>query len=295
MRVTRWNWTHHVRFVQLMACAMLAALRGSAGDGTADRVSLIAERDAVAPGAPFTLAVELQTQPGWHTYWLNPGDAGLPPKLRWRLPEGVRLSRLQFPTPDRFEEAGMVSFGYEGRVWLLADFEVDGGFSGEKMEIGLAASWMVCREACMQKKGDAQVILSVAAGAPAQTNAATAAEFARWRDRLPRPATGWTVRARAERKGVRLRIEPPAGAGPEAAAWERARFYAFRRGALDLQAAPQWRRDGAAWSAVLLAGPEPFKDGDVLEGVVFFQATATDAGGAPPLAWSVKAVIGGSP
>ena len=43
--------------MQLLAGVMLAALQGYAGDGSADRVRLIAERDAVTPGASFTLAV----------------------------------------------------------------------------------------------------------------------------------------------------------------------------------------------------------------------------------------------
>ncbi|MBM4164938.1 MAG: hypothetical protein FJ222_10955, partial [Lentisphaerae bacterium] len=81
MRMMRWGWNPNLRFVPLMASMMLASLRGYSGDGTADRVNLIAERDTIAPGALFTLAVEVTTQPGWHTYWLNPGDAGLPPNL----------------------------------------------------------------------------------------------------------------------------------------------------------------------------------------------------------------------
>ena len=26
--------------------------------------------------------------PGWHGYWLNPGDAGLPMDVKWQLPAG---------------------------------------------------------------------------------------------------------------------------------------------------------------------------------------------------------------
>jgi len=252
--------------------------------------SLIAERDTIAPGALFTLAVEVTTQPGWHTYWLNPGDAGLPPNLRWRLPEGVRLSRLQFPTPDRFEEAGMVSLGYENRVWLLADLEVDGAFSGAKMEIGLAANWMVCREACMQRKGDAQISLNVAAEPPAQTNEATAAAFARWRDRMPQPTPGWLVRAQVERKGLRLRIEPPAGSGPDAAAWARAQFYPLRRGVIELTAAQTWRHDGTGWDALLRIGAEPFKTGDAVEGLLVVPAAAGGPAGAPR-AWLLQTTV----
>jgi thiol:disulfide interchange protein DsbD len=288
----RWGRTRNGRAALLPLFALFAFARAGAGAATTDQVRLIAECDALPPGAPFTLAVEIQTQPGWHTYWLSPGDSGLPPRLNWRLPEGVRLSRLNYPAPTRFEESGMVSLGYENLVWLLADFEVADGFTGQTLEIGLAANWMVCREVCMQKKGDAQVTLSVAADAPAQTNAATAAAFARWRSRLPQPTPGWAVRAQAERKGLRLRIEPPAGAGPEAAAWARARFYPLRRNAIELSAPQKWRRDGAGWNALLPAASELFQPGDRVEGVLVVTATAGDATDAPQ-AWHVQTTVSG--
>ena len=47
---------------------------------------LIPERDAIAPGATVAVALEENIRPGWHTYWINPGDSGLATKLSWQLP-----------------------------------------------------------------------------------------------------------------------------------------------------------------------------------------------------------------
>ncbi|HEU4958265.1 MAG TPA: thiol:disulfide interchange protein, partial [Sphingomicrobium sp.] len=38
---------------------------------------LVAEGPAV-PGGEVELAILMRTKPGWHGYWFNPGDAGLP-------------------------------------------------------------------------------------------------------------------------------------------------------------------------------------------------------------------------
>ena len=43
--------------------------------------TLVSDTDAVAPGKPFRVGLRLRLAPGWHTYWQNPGDAGVPPEL----------------------------------------------------------------------------------------------------------------------------------------------------------------------------------------------------------------------
>ena len=55
---------------------------------------LVAERTAVAPGEPLTVALRLKMIPQWHTYWRNPGDSGEPTRIAWRLPPGRRCPPL---------------------------------------------------------------------------------------------------------------------------------------------------------------------------------------------------------
>src|SRR3974390_1419563 len=56
---------------------------------------LVAERTALVPGEPLTIALRLAIAPGWHTYWRNPGDSGLPTTLAWQLPAGVSAGRME--------------------------------------------------------------------------------------------------------------------------------------------------------------------------------------------------------
>src|SRR3984957_5646868 len=51
--------------------------------------ALYAKSAAVAPGRTLWLDLHLTIAPGWHTYWRNPGDAGLPTTIDWTLPAGV--------------------------------------------------------------------------------------------------------------------------------------------------------------------------------------------------------------
>ncbi|HKP33309.1 MAG TPA: thiol:disulfide interchange protein, partial [Sphingomicrobium sp.] len=55
---------------------------------------LVAEGPA-PPGGEVELAIHMRTNPGWHGYWLNPGDAGLPMDIEWRLPKGFAAGSLR--------------------------------------------------------------------------------------------------------------------------------------------------------------------------------------------------------
>ena len=81
MRDKQANWTP-LR-VLFAALAFLFAVPAMAQVAPGEKVHarLIAERDAVAPGGTVTVAVELETRKGWHTYWSNPGDAGAPTEI----------------------------------------------------------------------------------------------------------------------------------------------------------------------------------------------------------------------
>src|SRR5689334_20833376 len=74
---------------------------------------LLSEVSTIIPGKPFTAGLYLKIAPGWHTYWINPGDSGLPVKIEWKLPEGWKAGALQWPVPTKHLEPGdMVTYGY---------------------------------------------------------------------------------------------------------------------------------------------------------------------------------------
>ena len=61
---------------------------------------------------------------GWHTYWQNPGDSGLPTTLAWKLPPGVTAGPIQWPAPKALPVGPLINHGYEGEVFHLVDVAV---------------------------------------------------------------------------------------------------------------------------------------------------------------------------
>ena len=96
------------------------------------------------------LAINFSNHPHWHTYWKNPGDSGRP--IRVNL-AGVRLTPLEWPSPQRFVEPGnIVVYGYNGDYTLF--FKMDPVDYREKQNqpLNLSIQWLVCKHICLPEK-----------------------------------------------------------------------------------------------------------------------------------------------
>ena len=75
-------------FAGLVALIATGDARAEGPPAPADLVTadLVAESASIAPGTTLWLDVRLAVKPGWHVYWQNPGDSGLPTAIDWKLP-----------------------------------------------------------------------------------------------------------------------------------------------------------------------------------------------------------------
>ena len=141
---------------------------------------LVAEGPAV-PGGEVELAIVMHTRPGWHGYWLNPGDAGLPMAVEWQVPPGASVAPLRYPVPSRLTIGGLMNYVYERDYALLARLKVPAGASAP-IRIAAKARWLACTDKiCVPEQGEISLTLPVGSGAPNR------ARFDEWRRLLPRP------------------------------------------------------------------------------------------------------------
>ena len=123
---------------------------------------LIAGVSSYQPGKSFPVAVRLTVDPGWHTYWINPGIGGMPVKATWTLPDGWKAGELQQPVPKRFMTGDLPGFGYEGETVFLVDLTPPPGATGEA-ECKVKLAWLTCDDsACVP--GDAELSVKLEAG-----------------------------------------------------------------------------------------------------------------------------------
>ena len=168
--------------------------------------------------------VLITPDPGWHLYWKNPGDTGLPTQLAWR---GGEAGPLRWPAPSAFDEDGLVTYGYEGTVLLSSEIRPAAGAETLAVDVDV----LVCRHSCIPAKLSLERPLSaVYAG---EASDAVRRLFALHDEALPREpgALGFRVEAAlggAEGDGrVTLAVEGCPGQAPEAPC---AKFAALRGG-----------------------------------------------------------------
>jgi DsbC/DsbD-like thiol-disulfide interchange protein len=113
------------RLLLFLAILMAPAL----AQGRGIEPALVAEGPA-PPGGEVDLAIHMRTQPGWHGYWLNPGDAGLPMDVKWQLPPGFAVGPLRYPVPSRLTVADLMNYVYESDYAVLVRLRVPVGASG---------------------------------------------------------------------------------------------------------------------------------------------------------------------
>ncbi len=226
------------RFLLLaLACVGVAA---SAAPVKTPRVEaeLVAERTALVPGATTTVALRLAMAPGWHTYWQNPGDSGLPTTLTWKLPEGMTAGPIQWPAPRALPAGPLVNFGYEDQVLLLTDIEVPvSARVGEALTLKAKAEWLVCRETCIPEEADLELALPVSDRADTYPQWGKA--IAATRGALPRKLPGWVADARGEGQKVTVTLAGPAGA----AAPGTVHFFPFQEGRIEPAGKQTFARD----------------------------------------------------
>ncbi len=246
--------------------------------------TLVANRDAVAPGEDFRLGLRLRLAPGWHTYWRNPGDAGAPPEIALTLPDGASAGPVEWPAPHRIPTGPLVSFGYEGEVLLPLRVTPPPGLApGDTLVIEAAATWLVCADICIPEEGSFRLDLPV--GPAGLADASLAPLFTEAEAAVPRPSPFAARAALAGERGSLTLADPALSA----ASVRDAVFFPDDTGLID-NAAPQPLRLADGSLTLGLARPEGAASPATLSGVL----ALTDAAGVRA-AYAVAAPVGGVP
>lgn len=176
----------------LWLTAVLSLGAASAGAQTAPAhaaVSLVSEESTLKPGAAAWVGVRFDLEPGWHIYWINPGDAGDPPRLRWELPPGFRANDIRWPVPERLTLGPIIDYGYEGQVLLALPVDVPADYkAGAPVTLAADVRYVICREVCIPARTRVSLSMPLAETAtpsPAARRELFASARARWPKTMP--------------------------------------------------------------------------------------------------------------
>lgn len=267
--------------VAALSLSALAGLGHAQMDGRRAEAVLIADRASVAPGDTFYAALKMTMDDGWHIYWRNAGDAGLPPRLILKdgtsLPE-TAVGEFLWPLPYLIPvvEGEIMDYGYDDQVVFAFPVTVPEDASGQ-VRIVAEADYLICESICIPETAD--VALTLPVGAPVE-NVKAGIEIGEWIARVPVAFAGeariddaaapWTLSLRQE------------GGFPEDA---QLRFFPFQHEISHPAAQPQ--RAGPDGASLSLTPDRASRLDSTLNGVI-----RVDVPGAEPVGYEISATRG---
>jgi len=96
-------------------------------------------------------ALNYENYPKWHTYWKNPGDAGLPIHIYFSIDNTpIKLEEIEWPAPKRFEEKGdVITYGYTGRYSIFFKLNNEDIKNIKGKNLTVKSNWLVCKHICI--------------------------------------------------------------------------------------------------------------------------------------------------
>ncbi len=101
--------------------------------------------------------VEILLEPGWYTYWRNPGEAGVPPIFDFSGSTNVAKVDVLYPAPTRYDDGFSVSLVYHDEA--LFPLVVTPERLGEPVMLRVSLSFGVCKNVCIPTQASAAVTL----------------------------------------------------------------------------------------------------------------------------------------
>jgi len=284
----------HLILGSLLLGALFPHSLGAQGNDSSpySNVQLVPELASIQPGTPFTVAVYFEMEEGWHNYWRNAGDSGLPTEVEWDLPPGFTAGEIQWPVPERIVAFPLMDYGYSGQVALLVDITPPASLSdGSSVRLEARVDWLICKEICLPAYAEVEVEIPVNSTPPV-ADSRWAALFAQTRSTLPKTVEGWSVTAEVSEGGYQLRLRRERGSG---ALPDTVYFYAAETNVIAASDPQLLTLDGRALILELEASPYAIQPSSILTGVLLAEREGSwDEAGDIKALW-VEVPVDGAP
>jgi thiol:disulfide interchange protein len=177
----------------------------SKSSGPHTKIELITDQDSISPGSTFSLGVKFTLEPGWHIYWKNPGDSGLPPRFTWKTPAQVSVDGPLWPYPERITTGPLTNYGY-GSVLIPFQAKLSSQGTPSAVTVQVALEWLVCKDECLPGESSVELSLPVTAmsGAPSPY----AKEFEAAFSRVPTPLQRVSIAIEEQQDKIILALIP---------------------------------------------------------------------------------------
>jgi thiol:disulfide interchange protein DsbD len=181
-----------VRAFSNLLIAIFLGFAGNFAHAAHTQAQLILSADIARPGDTIWAGVDLKMEPGWHTYWKNPGESGMATKIEWQLPPGITAGEIQWPLPEKLPPIEVTTYGYNDEVVLLVPLKLANDLKPGPLELKAKVSWLECKEVCIPGSAPVQATLNI--GSETKTSA-NAAMIDSWKSKTPQTSDIYSLSA----------------------------------------------------------------------------------------------------
>ncbi|MDR1530505.1 MAG: thioredoxin family protein [Burkholderiales bacterium] len=232
----RYSWVARLTFLALPLLLLVFSASVLAQHVKAE---LVSDHRVISAGGAFRIALRLSIESGWHTYWKNPGDTGLPTTIKWRLPANITMAgATQWPAPQAHFYGPYLNYGYEGEVLLITEFVAAENIAPTPLIFEARADWLMCRDICIPDGADVALMIDV--GEASIEDDYWKAVIEKGQNDIPRPLVGWMASARGVGDTIELSLTPEEESGDPGALY----FFSEDERVIEPSFAQTLRRDG---------------------------------------------------
>ncbi|UES52505.1 protein-disulfide reductase DsbD domain-containing protein [Roseibium aggregatum] len=105
----------------------------------------------------YEAGLEFLLEPGWHTYWRYPGEAGIPPQIDTTGSANIKTTEVLYPAPERYDDGFSESIVYHNGIVLPLRVEPEN--PGQAVTLSLDVFFGICNEICVP--GEASLTLDL--------------------------------------------------------------------------------------------------------------------------------------
>ncbi|MEO6922840.1 MAG: protein-disulfide reductase DsbD domain-containing protein, partial [Bryocella sp.] len=141
------------------------------GDGTPGpvkaphvTVELTSLSPQVAIGGTVQAGLVMSLEEHWHVYWVNPGDVGEPPTIKWTIPKGITVGAMRYPAPSRLPLGPLMDYGYEDQVAYPIEITASPSLKPGKVHLDAHVAWLVCAAQCLPGRAHLGLDINVVHG-----------------------------------------------------------------------------------------------------------------------------------
>lgn len=232
--------------------ALISTIALTHGQNGHAKVEWIAETNELQSGK-IRSVIQMEIETPWHTYWLNPGEGGMPITVEWKLPEGWSIGEMQHPAPIRFMTGELAGFGYEGTVLFPADITAPVGVKAP-VTLSATVSWLACNDdACVP--GEAEISLTLT---PEKTATPPKELIAKAYEALPAPIPSASLTVEDAGDSWKLIIQLPPEHPHKLSGYE---VFSLPANFIESGAKPRFESTESTWTA--LAKKSPYFSGEI--------------------------------